>query len=266
VARITIKTTALVVLVVFVLVVYGVPFSSSLVIDSAVNGDPVKIMVNSNPTVSVQPYSWTMDAGQSKTFTAITGDGTLPYSYVWSIDYVAQPGTNSSTFVYAPSTLGSHILLVAVTDSVGGQVASYANVNVSSTLLAPIASASKGNIDQGDTLFLNSTAISTGTAPYGFQWLKKAPEDSGYSNITGATSSTYYFSTSTSTASGSWSFEVQVTDSASQPVTVTSNPMQITVLTPIPEISSGLVLLLFVVTLSSLALIFTNAKQRKHCK
>jgi outer membrane protein assembly factor BamB len=224
------------------------------------------VEVNSNPTVSVQPPTWNMDLGQSQTFTANTGGGAPPYSYVWSIDYVAQPGNNSSTFVYIPSTLGAHNILVAVTDSVGGQVGSYSDINVFSALVAPTASGSNSTITQGETLTLNVTALSSGLAPYNYQWLQKAPGESSYSNITGATSSTYAVITSTSTATGTWSFEVQVTDSATQPVTVTSNPVEVTLQAVIPEISSGMMLVLFVFSFSTLALVLGSFKLRKQCK
>ena len=57
----------------------------------------------------------------------------------------------------------------------------------------------------------------------------EAPGDSSFSVITGATSSSYDFVTGSSTLSGTWSFEVTVTDSASVPVTVTSNAVSVTV-------------------------------------
>ena len=80
-------------------------------------------------------------------------------------------------------------------------------------MVAPTVSASAGTVDQGQTSTLTSAAVSTGTSPYSYQWLEKAPGGS-YSSISGATSSSYSFVTSGSTTIGSWRFELQVTDSA----------------------------------------------------
>jgi outer membrane protein assembly factor BamB len=186
----------------------------------------------SNPAVSVQPYSWVMDLGQSKTFTAPSSGGVPPYSYSWSIDWGSQAGTGN-TFSFTPSTVGAHTVSVTMTDSLGGTVQSYANVNVSSTLVPPTASASASIVTQGQTSTLTSTAVSTGTGPYSYQWLLKTPGDTSYSAISGAISSSYNFVTSGSTAIGVWSFELQVTDSASSAVLVTSSPISVTVNAPL---------------------------------
>ena len=100
---------------------------------------------------------------------------------------------------------------------------------MNSALVAPTASASKGTVDQGQTSALTSTAVTTGTSPYTYQWLDKAPSASSYSAISGATSSSYSFATIGSTTTGSWSFELQVTDSASTQVVVTSTAVSVTV-------------------------------------
>ena len=76
--------------------------------------------------------------------------------------------------------------------------------------------------------------MSTGTSPYSYQWLQKAPGAGSYLSISGATSSGYYFVTSGSTATGSWSFELQVTDADS--VMVTSKAVSVTV-NAVPTVS-----------------------------
>ena len=120
---------------------------------------------------------------------------------------------------------------MTATDSLGATSPQSAGVTVTvnPALVAPTASASKGTIDQGQTSALSSTAVSTGTSPYTYQWLEKAPGASSYSTISGATSSAYSFVTSGSTTIGSWSFELQVTDSASTPVVVKSTAVSVTV-------------------------------------
>ena len=190
------------------------------------------VTVNSAPTVSVSPSSWTMDVGQSKAFSATPSEGSGTYmSYQWYVDGAAQIGQTSSTFSYSPASSGSYSITVTVTDSSGATSAQSAagTVTVNSALVAPTASASIGTVDQGQTSALSSTAVTTGTSPYTYQWLQKAPGASSYSAISGATSSSYSFATRGSTTTGSWSFELQVTDSASAPAVVASATVSVAV-------------------------------------
>ena len=280
---------------------------------------PVSVTVNGAPTVTVSPTSWTMDVGQSKSFTASANGGSGAFtSYQWYVGGVAQSGATSSTFSYSPASAGSYSITATVTDSLGstsvqsvaatvtvaasptvsiaptgpltldvGQVqafsatpsggsgslsyqwyldgdvvgsnsASYSytaagsthsvtckvtdsasvpvafsasnivSVKVNPALTIPVISASLGTVDQGQTSTLSSTAVSSGTSPYTYQWLSKVGASS-YSAISGATSSSYSFVTTGSTNPGVWSLELQVTDSASIPVVVTSSAASVTV-------------------------------------
>ena len=92
---------------------------------------------------------------------------------------------------------------------------------MNSSLVAPTVTPNSGTVDQGRTCSLTSTAVSTGSSPYSYQWFEEAP-GSSFSPISGAVSNSYNFVTSGYTVTGSWSFELQVTDSAGTPVTVTS--------------------------------------------
>ena len=216
-------------------------FSSSPVVNGTlymVYGAQVFAYVSPNiptiPSVTVTPSSWTLDVGQSKTFTANPsgGSGTYPATgYQWYVGGVAQSGQTASTFSFTPASAGSYSITATVTDSSSTTSAqsNAAAVTVNSALVAPTVSASKSTVDQGQTSSLTSTAVSTGTSPYTYQWLMKAPGAGSYSLISGATSSSYSFVTSGSTTTGSWSFELQVTDSASTPVVVTSTAASVTV-------------------------------------
>ena len=103
-----------------------------------------------------------------------------------------------STFSFAPASSGSYLVTVTVTDSSGATSAqsSPATVTVNSALVTPSASASSGTVDQGQTSTLSVTGLSGGTTPYSYQWLQKIPGAGSYSNISGATSSSYSFDTS----------------------------------------------------------------------
>jgi hypothetical protein len=180
------------------------------------------------PTVSVSPSSWTIDVGQSKTFTATASGGSGSYaSYQWYVGGVAQSGATASTFSFAPASAGSYSITVTVTDSSGATSAqsSPATVTVNSALVAPTVTATPTTVNQGQTSSLTSTAVTTGTSPYTYQWLQQAPGGS-YVDV-GTNSASYSFVTSSSTAPGVWSFELQVADSTG--AVVTSSAATVTV-------------------------------------
>jgi outer membrane protein assembly factor BamB len=188
-------------------------------------------------SVSISPSSWAMDAGQSKTFTATPSGGSGVYSsFQWYVGGVAQSGQTTSTFSYTAPSAGSPSITVTVTDNLGTTSAQSAapTVTVSSMFNNPSTpTASASTIGQGESTTLTGSAGSSGTAPYSLQWLQKAPDAGSFSEIGGATSSTYTFSPTTGTATGVWSFELRVTDSASNPVTGWSSPVSITVNPPV---------------------------------
>jgi hypothetical protein len=105
---------------------------------------------------------------------------------------------------------------------------------VNLALVAPAVSASKSLIDQGQTSSLSSTAVTTGTSPYTYQWYSKAP---GGSYVTvGSNSASFSFVTSNVTATGSWSFILQVRDNTGE--SVNSSDVSVTV-NPIISASAG---------------------------
>ncbi len=101
------------------------------------------------------------------------------------------------------------------------------SVTVNSALVAPTVMPTPSTINQGQTSSLTSTAVSTGTSPYTYQWLQKAPSGS-YVNV-GTNLASFSFVTSGSTVTGVWSFELQVTDSAGTPAVVTSSGVSVIV-------------------------------------
>ncbi len=171
------------------------------------------VTVNTPLTVKVSPASWTLDVGQSETFTATASGGSGSYvSYQWYVDGIVKSGETSSTFTYSPSTSGSPSITVTVTDSSGAtsEQSTAPVITVNSALTAPSIYPSSGTIDQGQTCSLTSSEVSTGTAPYVYQWFKKAP--SGNYVKVGANSPSFDFTTSSGTAAGTWRFILQVTD------------------------------------------------------
>ena len=182
------------------------------------------------PSASISPTSVRMDIGQQSTFSSSVSGGNPAYSYQWYLNDAVISGATGSTWTFSPTSTGNYEVYLSITDAFNyeGQ-SNAASVTVNSALAAPTASASLGTVDQGQNSTLSSSAVSTGTSPYSYQWLMKAPGAGSYSSIGGATSTSYSFATSGSTTTGVWSFELQVRDSANVPVVVTSNGASVTV-------------------------------------
>jgi len=188
-----------------------------------VTSTDVSITVNVVPTVSVSSGSATSDVGQSQLFTAIPVGGSGTYSsYQWYVDGSAQTGQTGSTFNYYFGSVGSYLIAVTVTDSSGTTSApsTGTNVTVNSALIAPAVTATPDTLDQGQTSILNSTAISTGTSSYTYQWFEKSP--TGSYVAVDSNSGSFSFTTSDSNATGSWSFLLQVTDNTGSAVNSTA--------------------------------------------
>ena len=108
------------------------------------------------------------------------------------------------------------------------------------TLKPPTISATPSTISSGQSSSLTTiTSFSGGVSPYTCQWLVEAPGASSYTDLGSSFScsagSTPSVSTGTLSTAGTWHFELQVTDS--EPVTVTSNSVTVTVC-PKPAIYS----------------------------
>ena len=172
---------------------------------------------------AVSPSSVAVDVGQLQTFMASASGGITPYTYQWYLDG-SEVGTNSTSYTFNATDVGSFSLYVNVIDSSSVPKTVYSNtasVTVNSALVTPSVTPAPGTVDQGQTSTLTFTAVTTGTGPYTYQWMEMAPEGSSYSLITGTTSDSYVFDTS-GLATGTWSFVLQVTDSTGAAVNSTA--------------------------------------------
>ncbi len=180
---------------------------------------------------SATPSSPEIDSSQSITLTANPSGGTAPYHYLWysSTSSTCPAGASlgtSGTLLVTPTT--NTYYCYTVTDSSTGNPPSTATsginlVSVSAALIVGAATATPPNLDSAQSATLSAT-FSGGTATYVCQWLQKAPGASAYTTLgsSSACTSSSSISTGTLTSVGSWSFGLQVTDSSSSPVTVTS--------------------------------------------
>jgi hypothetical protein len=106
----------------------------------------------------VSPTSWTMDVGQSETFTASASGGSGTYTrYQWYVDGSAQSGATASTFDYSPTSSGYYSITVAFTDSLGATSpqSTPATVTVNSALVITASAGSGGAISPTGSVSVN---------------------------------------------------------------------------------------------------------------
>jgi invasion protein IalB len=172
------------------------------------------------PTITSQPASQTVTAGQAATF-AVAATGTSPMTFQWSKNGGALSGATSSSYTTAAETMTDNqaLFTVTVTNSAGNAASNPAVLTVNPAAVAPAITTqpSSQTLNAGQTATFNVAA--TGTTPLTYQWNKNGAA------IGGATSSTYTTPAET-TSDNKAQFTVVVTNAAG---TATSNPATLTV-------------------------------------
>ncbi len=233
---------------------------------TTVNSTAASVTVDSAlvaPTVSVS--LGTVDQGQSSslTSTAVT-TGPSPYTYQWfqkepsASSYSLISGATSSSYSFLTSSstaAGSWSFMLQVTDSTGATMNSTeALVTVDSALVAPTVTPAPVKVNQGQTSVLSSSAMTTGSGGYMYQWFAKAPN--GIYTTVGTNSATYYFVTSVSNSSGSWSFTLQVTDSTGAAVNSTATSVSVNAGGVLPPWLIDLVIVIVVIVVVLIIILF----------
>jgi hypothetical protein len=139
------------------------------------------------PTITTQPLSQTVTAGQTATFTvAATGSGTLTYQWKKNGTNV---GSSSSSYTTPATVVGDNgsLYTVVVTDSNGSTTSSAATLTVNAGVAAPVITTQPASQTVTAGASTTFTVVATGTGPLTYQWRRNA------SNIGGATSATYNF-------------------------------------------------------------------------
>jgi hypothetical protein len=222
------------------------------------SSNSASVLVNAVPTITVSPELSMLDSGSTKTFIASTNGGSGSLTIEWFLDN-AKVGGNNTSFPFVAAS-GTHTLYVKVTDSATPPLSAKSNnitIITNPPLVAPTIPTVNSTLDQGQTLKLNSNTATNGTAPYSYQWFAKAP-GGNFSAIEGATSPICSFTLSNNATVGVWSLVLNVTDSAAAPVTVTSNPIEVTI-KPAPSVSISPSTAAF--TLGQSSLFTANAKE-----
>jgi outer membrane protein assembly factor BamB len=179
--------------------------------------------INTSNVTTAKNMSFTVESSQGTGMCNIT----LPNSMLggpYSVTVGGQvPWSSSTTTLNA-----SHTAIYFTYNGTGKYTAQIIGTTAYSALVAPVISVDKSAVDKGQTAhFSISTGTSGGITPYSYMWLQKAPAGSFVN--TGITSQTFNFAPDSSAALGTWSFELQVTDSATPTVVVTSNVVSIAV-------------------------------------
>ncbi|MBM3852219.1 MAG: hypothetical protein FJ399_03595, partial [Verrucomicrobia bacterium] len=181
------------------------------------------------PSITTQPVSQTVSAGQTATFT-IVASGSEPITYQWRKNGSNLAGATAATFTIANAQQADAANApgydVVVTNSVGSATSTAASltVNLAAPSIATQPASQTVNTGQPVTF----SVVATGSAPLAYQWRKSGV------NLAGATGATYTIaSAQTSDAA---TYTVVVSNSAG---TATSNGATLTV-TSIPPIRLAL--------------------------
>ena len=174
------------------------------------------------PTITTQPASLTVTAGQTATFTVVAG-GTAPLSYQWQKNGVAILGATSPSYTTPTTTTSDSgsTFSVVVTNTAGTVTSAAATLTVNPAPVVPTITTQP--VSQTVTAGQTATfaVVAAGTAPLSYQWRKNGV------NIAGATAANYTTPTTTTSDSGS-TFSVVVTNTAgtvtSAVATLTVNP------------------------------------------
>src|SRR5213078_3680465 len=172
------------------------------------------------PTITTQPVSQTVTAGQAATFTVVAA-GTAPLSYQWQKNGANISGATSASYV-TPATTSSDngaTFDVVVSNSAGTVTSNAATLTVNAAAVGPTITTQpvSQTVTAGQTATF--TVVAAGTAPLSYQWQKNG------ANISGATSASYATPATTSSDNGA-TFDVVVSNSVG---TVTSNAATLTV-------------------------------------
>ena len=170
---------------------------------------------SASPSITTQPVSADVSAGQTATF-SVTAAGASPLSYQWQKNGTAISGANSWTYTTPPTTASDNraLFTVVVSNSAGRATSNTATLNVSGAT-AGVPSVTRqpvsADVSVGQTATFSVTAA--GTAPLSYQWQKNGTVISGANSWT-------YTTPPTTTSDNRALFTVVVSNSAGS---VTSN-------------------------------------------
>ena len=201
-------------------------------------------------TVTLSSSVSALDSGQSQSVTLSVSwaGGTSPYSVLLSTSASAGCPSSSSTGYLQTGIAGTSTTFTVtptsttyycatVTDSAYSAESAHSasvEVAVNPVLTAPVISVLNSSLPIGNSSTLStSVSFKGGTPTYTCQWLVESPTASSFSDLGSSfsctTSSLPTMGTGALGVTGVWEFELEVTDSASVPVSAYSNTVTVTV-------------------------------------
>jgi immunoglobulin I-set domain protein len=183
------------------------------------------------PSLTVQPASVTVTAGQPATF-SVSAAGTAPISYQWRRNTANISGATAASYMIPATTTtdnGSKFDVI-VTNNSGSITSSQATLTVNAATTAPAITTQPANQSVTAGQAATFSVVASGTAPLSYQWRKNT------ANITGASASSYTTPATTSADNGA-KFDVVVSNtagnitSAQATLTVNSAPVAPTITT-----------------------------------
>jgi Immunoglobulin domain/Immunoglobulin I-set domain len=146
---------------------------------TAAGGDPPG---GTAPTITQQPASVTVTAGQAATF-SVTATGTAPLTYEWFMNGTAA-GTNSNTFSIAQTTTGQTgaQVHVKVTNAAGSATSNTMTLTVNAAATAPVITQQPASLTVTAGQAATFSVTATGTAPLTYQWFMNGSASGTNSN------------------------------------------------------------------------------------
>jgi predicted extracellular nuclease len=186
------------------------------------------------PSITTQPQSQTITAGQTATL-SVVASGTAPLAYQWyqgnAGDTTTPVGTNSPTFT-TPALSATTSYWVRVSNGAGSADSNTATITVNPAVVAPSITTQPQSqtIPSGQTATLS--VVASGIAPLSYQWYQGASGDT--STPVGTNSASF----TTPALSATTSYWVRVSNSAGS---ADSNTATITVQAPCsaPDVTIG---------------------------
>src|SRR5207248_2745717 len=172
------------------------------------------------PTITTQPASQTVSAGQTATFT-VTATGTAPLSYQWQKNGTAIGAATTASYT-TPATTASDSgaqFTVVVSNAAGSVTSNAAALTVNAAPVAPTITTQPASQTVSTGQIGRATCRARGTAPVTYQWQRNGTA------IGGATAASYTTPATTAADNGN-QFTVVVSNAAGS---VTSGAAVLTV-------------------------------------
>jgi hypothetical protein len=214
---------------------------SSTPTPQVVYSNVANITVNPALSVTITPSAPSIDSGQSVQLTANPAGGTGPDSFAWYVGGTCTGTVLATTQVYTTAVLSATTTYcVAATDSAYSPVTATATATVTVSALPLTVSITPGapSIDTGQTVQFTANPTG-GTGADTYAWYAGGTCSGSVLALTQVYTTPALTLSTTYCVSATDSAYVPVTATASATVTVSAQPLSVTINPPAPSIDSG---------------------------